>query len=119
MVLTSHMANLDRIFHSLADGTGRAVVAQLASGSASIGDLARHHRMALPSFMKHIRVLEGSEIVISHKKGRVRICELRPGALTRAQGWLEQEQRNWATRLDQLDAFVEKRAAKEKTNGKR
>ena len=119
MVLTSHMANLDRIFHSLADGTGRAVVAQLASGSASIGDLARHHRMALPSFMKHIRVLEGSEIVISQKKGRVRICELRPGALTRAQGWLEQEQRNWATRLDQLDAFVEKRAAKEKTNGKR
>ena len=112
------MANLDRIFHSLADGTRRAVVAQLTTGSASIGDLARHHRMALPSFMKHIRVLEESGIVISYKKGRVRICELRPGALRPARDWLEQEQRRWETRLDQLDAFVEKLAAKEKTNGK-
>ena len=74
--------------------------------------------MALPSFMKHIRVLEESDLVISHKKGRVRICELRPGALTPARGWLEQEQHKWETRWDQRDAFVERPAVKEKTNGK-
>jgi DNA-binding transcriptional ArsR family regulator len=113
------MANLDQVFHSLSDGTRRAVIAQLANGPASIGDLARRHHMALPSFMKHIRVLEESEIVTSRKKGRVRMCELRPSALTAAQGWLEQERRKWETRLDQLDAFVETLAAKEKTNGKR
>ena len=111
------MAYLDRVFHSLSDGTRRAVIAQLASGPASIGDLAQRHHMALPSFMKHIRVLEESEIVISRKMGRVRMCELRPDALTAARGWLEQERRNWEARLDQLDAFVETLAAKEHARG--
>lgn len=111
------MANLDRIFHSLSDSTRRAVIAQLAMGPASIGDLAQRHRMALPSFIKHIRVLEESEIVISRKTGRVRMCELRPDALTVAQGWLEDERRIWETRLNQLDVFVETLAEKEKTDG--
>ena len=107
------MANLDRIFHSLSDGTRRAVIAQLANGPASVGDLAEHHQMALPSFMKHIRVLEGSEIIISRKTGRIRMCELQPDALTAAQGWLEKERRMWESRLDQLDSFVETLAVKE------
>ena len=113
------MANLDRVFHSLSDGTRRAVIAQLVNGPASIGDLAQRHRMALPSFMKHIRVLEESKIVASRKTGRVRMCELRPGALTAAQSWLEKERRNWESRLNQLDSFVEALAAKENKNGNR
>jgi DNA-binding transcriptional ArsR family regulator len=100
------MTNLSHVFHSLSDATRRAVIVQLANGPASIGDLARRHPMALPSFMKHIRVLEESQIVISRKKGRVRMCELRSEALTAAQDWLERERQIWATRLDQLDAFV-------------
>lgn len=111
------MAQLDRVFHSLSDATRRAVIAQLANGPASIGDLAQRHRMALPSFMKHIRVLHESQIVSSRKKGRVRICELRPAALAAAQGWLERERRVWEARLDQLDAFVETLAAKENSRG--
>ena len=113
------MAHLDRVFHSLSDGTRRAVIAQLANGPASIGDLAQRHHMALPSFMKHIRVLEESEIVRSRKKGRVRMCELRPNALTAAQGWIEKERRNWEARLNQLDAFVETLAEEESTNGRK
>src|SRR5580704_19671976 len=101
------MAYLDRVFHSLSDGTRRAVIAQLASGPASIGDLAQRHHMALPSFMKHIRVLEESEIVISRKTGRVRMCELRPDTLAVVQTWLDKERRIWESRLDQLDSFVE------------
>lgn len=111
------MAYLDRVFHSLADGTRRAVIAQLANGPASVGDLARRHHMALPSFMKHIRVLEESEIIVSRKTGRVRTCELRPDALAAAQDWLERERRVWETRLDQLDAFVEILAAKDAARG--
>lgn len=113
------MANLDQVFHSLSDGTRRAVIAQLANGPAGIGDLAQRHHMALPSFMKHIRVLEESNIVTSRKQGRVRMCELRPSALTAAQDWLEQERRKWETRLVQLDVFIETLAAKEMTNGKK
>lgn len=117
--LVSHMAQLDRIFHSLSDGTRRTVIAQLARGPASVSDLAHRHQMALSSFMKHIRVLEESEIVISRKSGRVRMCALRPEALTAAQNWLEQEHRDWEARLDRVDAFVETLAAKEKTRGNR
>jgi DNA-binding transcriptional ArsR family regulator len=116
-ILVSHMANLDRIFHSLSDGTRRAVIAQLANGPASVGDLAERHHMALPSFMKHIRVLEGSEIIVSRKTGRIRMCELRPDALTAAQSWLEKERRMWESRLDQLDSFVEALAVKENSRG--
>lgn len=108
------MAHLDRVFHSLADGTRRAVIKQLADGPASVGDLAQRHRMALPSFMKHIRVLEASKIVVSRKKGRVRMCELRLGALVLAQTWIENERRVWSARLNQLDAFVETLAEREK-----
>ncbi|HEY1614705.1 MAG TPA: metalloregulator ArsR/SmtB family transcription factor [Rhizomicrobium sp.] len=111
------MAQLDRVFHSLADGTRRAVIAQLARGPASVGDLARRHDMALPSFMKHLRVLEASKLVVSRKKGRVRMCELRPGALASAQGWIEKERHIWETRLSQLDAFVESLAKKECADG--
>ncbi len=73
--------------------------------------------MALPSFMKHIRVLEGSEIITSRKTGRIRMCELRPDALTAAQIWLEKERRIWESRLDQLDSFVETLAAREDSRG--
>ncbi|MBB2171669.1 MULTISPECIES: ArsR/SmtB family transcription factor [Gluconacetobacter] len=113
------MAYLDRVFHCLSDGTRRAVIAQLASGPASVGELARRHHMALPSFMKHIRVLEESEVVISRKTGRVRMCQLRPDALTAAQGWLERERRVWETRLDQLDSFIETLSEKENARGNR
>ncbi len=111
------MAQLDRVFHSLADATRRAVIAQLAGGPASVGDLARQHRMALPSFMKHVRVLEESGIVASRKAGRVRMCSLRPELLIEAQGWLEAERRTWESRLDRLDAFIETLAAKENADG--
>lgn len=111
------MANLDRVFHSLADGTRRTVIAQLAGGPASVGDLAQRHSMALPSFMKHLRVLEASKIVVSRKKGRVRICELRVDSLASAQTWIEKERRMWAARLNQLDTFVETLAVKEKAHG--
>jgi DNA-binding transcriptional ArsR family regulator len=111
------MAYLDRVFHSLSDCTRREVIAQLANGPASVGDLAQRHHMALPSFMKHIRVLEESELVISRKIGRVRMCELRPDALTAAQSWLDHERRVWEGRLNQLDAFVETLSAKENTRG--
>jgi DNA-binding transcriptional ArsR family regulator len=110
------MANLDSVFHSLSDGTRRAVIAQLANGPASIGDLAQRHHMALPSFMKHIRVLEASEMVTSRKVGRVRMCQLRPDTLAAAQGWIEKERRVWEARLNQLDSLVEILAAAEITH---
>jgi DNA-binding transcriptional ArsR family regulator len=100
------MANLDALFHGLADATRRAVIARLAEGPASVSDLAAPHAMALPSFLKHLRALEAGGIIVTAKQGRVRTCRLRPEAVRLAEAWLGQQRRIWEARLDQLDALL-------------
>ncbi|MCC5995701.1 MAG: helix-turn-helix transcriptional regulator [Oceanicaulis sp.] len=100
------MANLDSIFHGLADPTRRAVIARLAQGPAPVSELAAPHAMALPSFLKHLKVLEASGWVESEKSGRVRTCRLRPEAAKTAEDWLGRQRRDWEARLDRLDAFL-------------
>ncbi len=104
--LLSHMANLDSIFHCLSDTTRRAVIAQLVNGPAPVSELAASHEMALPSFLKHINVLEKSGWIETNKSGRIRTCRLRPETVRAAEGWLEQQRRHWEARLDRLDAFL-------------
>lgn len=100
------MANLDSIFQSLADPTRRAVISQLAAGPACVSELAAPHDMALPSFLKHLKVLETGGWIETEKVGRVRTCRLRPAAAQAAESWLTQQKKLWEARLDQLDAFV-------------
>lgn len=101
------MANLDRIFHCLSDATRRAVVARLTLGPASVGALAAAHDMALPSFLKHLRVLEDGELIETRKEGRVRVCRLRPETARAAEDWLGRQRLMWEERFDRLDALLE------------
>ena len=73
------------MFGALADPTRRAVLERLGEGDASIGELAQPFDMALPSLMKHVRVLEAVGLVESQKSGRVRTCRLKPAAMTDAE----------------------------------
>ena len=82
-------SDLNRFFSALSDSTRRAVVEQLARGPASVTELHAAHTMALPTFMRHLKVLEESGLIRSIKKGRVRTCQIDPQALIAAQGWLE------------------------------
>jgi DNA-binding transcriptional ArsR family regulator len=100
------MANLDHSFHALADGTRRAVLAQLSNGPASVGDLARRHHMALPSFMKHIRVLEESGLIGSKKSGRVRTCTLVPERLVAVEQWFREQRTIWESRHQNLSILL-------------
>ena len=93
------------MFGALADPTRRAVLERLGEGEASIGELARPFDMALPSLMKHVRVLEAVGLVESQKSGRVRTCRLKPAAMTGAERWLAQRA-VWEARLDRLEAYV-------------
>ena len=106
MLIDSHMANLDLIFHGLADPTRRAVIARLAAGPAPVSELAAPHDMALPSFLKHLKVLEAGGWIESDKAGRVRTCRLKPETAKAAEGWLGQQRSLWEARLDRLDAFL-------------
>ena len=82
---------LDQLFHALSDPTRRAVLADLATGPKAIGDLAAPFKMALPSFTKHIGVLEKAGLIKTLKKGRSRICSLAPGHLGPLNGWLSDQ----------------------------
>lgn len=108
------MENLDAIFQSLADPTRRAVIARLGRGSASVTELAKPFEMALPSFMKHIRQLEGSGLIRTHKHGRVRTCTIEENKFAMIEAWLKEQHTLWEARLDRLDAFAMK-AMKERT----
>lgn len=111
-VIVSYMANqstqLDQLFAALADPTRRAIVMRLCAGEASVGELAEPFDMALPSFMKHIHVLELSGLVQSEKSGRVRTCRLSPDALLSAEDWFQRQRAIWEARLDRFEAYVMK-----------
>lgn len=113
-------SRLDHVFGALADPTRRAILARLGQGEASVGELARPFAMALPSLMKHIRVLEAGGLVESEKSGRVRTCRLKPAAMTHAERWLGEQRAVWEARLDRLEAYVatiEKKKPRKKRRG--
>jgi len=104
--MANYSPRLDNVFGALADPTRRAIIARLSQGEASVGELAQPFDMALPSLMKHIRVLETGGLVESEKHGRVRTCRLMPGAMTGAENWLAEQRAIWEARLDRLEAYV-------------
>lgn len=81
---------------------------RLCAGEASVGELAEPFDMALPSFMKHIHVLELSGLVQSEKSGRVRTCRISPDALLSAEDWFQHQRAIWEARLDRFEAYVMK-----------
>ncbi|SEW27076.1 transcriptional regulator, ArsR family [Cognatiyoonia koreensis] len=111
------MANqLNAFFSALSDPTRRAVIERLASGEATVSALAAPHDMALPTFLRHLKVLEDSGLVRTVKKGRVRTCHIETGPLIEAQGWLAWQRAVWEGRMDRLDALA-KQLAKESKDG--
>ncbi|RXH08129.1 ArsR/SmtB family transcription factor [Bradyrhizobium guangzhouense] len=106
--MANQLSQLDQVFAALADPTRRAIVMRLCAGEASVGELAEPFEMALPSFMKHIHVLELSGLVQSEKSGRVRTCRLGPEALVGAEDWFQHQRAIWETRLDRFEAYVMK-----------
>ncbi len=106
---------LDDIFHALADPTRRAVLRRLGEAPASISDLAKPFEMALPSFMKHIRCLEESGLIRTHKEGRVRTCAIEKKQFAVAEAWLSAQRALWEGRTDRLEEFVTTASKKEKS----
>lgn len=107
--IVNHMVEhprLDATFHALSDPTRRGMLARLARGETSIGDLAEPFAMSLAGASKHVRVLEGAGLVARRKVGRSYMCALKPAPLAEAEQWLRQWERFWNTRLDALEALI-------------
>jgi DNA-binding transcriptional ArsR family regulator len=105
--MANNQTALDTAFHALADPTRRAVVSRLIAGPASVSELAQPFAIGLPTFLKHLKVLEESGLIVSGKSGRVRTCQLKPARLAGAEAWLVEQRMQWESRADRLAAYVE------------
>lgn len=98
---------LDRVFGALADPTRRGMVARLARGDLTAGQLARPLRISLPAVSKHLKVLERAGLIRRRVEGRVHHCSLSLDALGTASSWIDYHRRFWTERLDALEAVLE------------
>jgi DNA-binding transcriptional ArsR family regulator len=110
---------LSATFAALADPTRRAILARLASGEASVTELARPFDMSLPAVSKHLKVLERAGLVARGREAQWRPCRIAGGPLRDAAGWLERYRRFWDESLDRLDDYVRDLQQKEKRHGRR
>ena len=106
-LMTNYSDPLSPAFHALADPTRRAVLARLAEGAATVSELAAPHGMALPTFLQHLRILEGGGLIATEKQGRSRQCRLNPARVAEVEGWLGHQRRLWEARTDRLQGFLE------------
>lgn len=104
--MDQYQEQLSGVFLALSDPTRRAVLARLGQGPASVGELAKPFGMALPSFMKHIRLLEERGLIRTRKAGRVRTCAIDTARLAIADCWLAEQRALWEGRTDRLEQFV-------------
>ena len=104
--MAEYSQNLNGLFQALGDPTRRGILARLVRGPATVSELAAPFDMALPSFMKHIKLLEGSGWINTRKEGRVRTCAIEADRFAEAQGWLEEQRLVWERRSDRLEEFV-------------
>lgn len=97
---------LDATFAALADPTRRAIVARLATGDATVNDLAEPFDMTLPGISKHLKVLERCGLITRSRRAQFRPCHLEREALDTAVDWIEESRRIWTERFDKLDAHL-------------
>jgi DNA-binding transcriptional ArsR family regulator len=100
---------LDQVFGALADPTRRAILERLASGAASVTELAGPFGISLPAVSKHIRVLERSGLVRRRVAGRTHYLALDSRPLAEADGWLARARTFWQERLDEMERVLEER----------
>jgi len=110
MVTPAHRSpasDLNVTFGALADPTRRAILARLARGEATVGDLARPFSISLPAVSRHLRVLERARLIERRVDAQRRVCRLRAQPLLAAAGWIERYRSFWEERLDELAALLE------------
>jgi DNA-binding transcriptional ArsR family regulator len=112
---------LNRVFTALADPTRRAIVARLASGEATVMELAEPFDMTQPSISKHLKVLERAGLISRSRVAQTRPCHLEPAPLRRVGDWLDTYRSLWEESFDRLDEFLKSTSRKPSTasEGKR
>lgn len=99
-------AELDAVFHALADSTRRGMLRSLARRQHSISELAAPYAMSFAAASKHVKALERAGLVRREVKGRTHLCHLEKAAMQQAEAWIAEQRALWEGRLDRLDAYL-------------
>ena len=108
---------LDATFRALSDPTRRGMLASLALGEKSIGELAEPFEMTFAGASKHVKVLEDAGLIARRKTGRTHLISIEAKPLEEAERWLRRWEKFWSGRLDRLEALLEGDKEKENRNG--
>ena len=102
------MQMLDHTFSALADPTRRAILARLALGEATVGELAEPFPISAPAISRHLRVLEDAALIARTRHGQQLVCRLNPEGMRSVREWLDHYRAFWSSSLDRLDAHLRK-----------
>jgi DNA-binding transcriptional ArsR family regulator len=108
---------LDRTFAALADPTRRAILARLASGQATVTELAEPFEISLPAVSKHLKVLERAGLIARGRERQWRPARLEAGPLKEVSDWAERYRRFWEESYDRLDEYLEELQGRGKEEG--
>jgi DNA-binding transcriptional ArsR family regulator len=111
-MVESDSPRLDTIFQALADPTRRGMLANLALGEKSVGELGEPFDISFAGAAKHVKLHENAGQIERRKAGRRQMCSLRAEPLAEADNWLRQWEKFWNARLDRLQALVEREEPK-------
>ena len=109
---------LDATFAALADPTRRAILARLASGEASVTELAAPFAMSQPAISKHLKVLERAGLVSRGRDAQRRPRRLEAAPLKEVAEWAENYRRFWDENFERLDAYLQHLKEKERNHGR-
>jgi DNA-binding transcriptional ArsR family regulator len=111
--------HLSNTFAALADPTRRAILARLATGEASVTELAEPFEMSMPAVSKHLKVLERAGLIARGREAQWRPCRLDAAPLKDVAGWIEHYRRFWDESFDRLDAYLMELKKKEKKHARK
>jgi DNA-binding transcriptional ArsR family regulator len=106
MATTMTDDQLDLVFSALADRTRRAILTRLATGAATVNELAEPFPISLQAVSKHLKVLERAGLIARGRNAQWRPCRLEGEALASASGWIDANRRVWEARLDRLGEVI-------------
>ncbi len=104
--------NLDTAYAALADPTRRAILARLALGEATVGEIAEPFPISGPAISRHLKVLEEARLIARTRNGQKLICRLNPEGLKTAQEWLDHYRAFWTGAFDRLEIHLKQKPEK-------
>jgi DNA-binding transcriptional ArsR family regulator len=118
MVMQTTTSHLNATFAALSDPTRRAILARLASGKATVNELAEPFAMTQPAISKHLKVLERAGLITRDRDAQRRPSRLEPMRLAEASAWLDQYRKFWEASFARLDNVLEELKHKKTRRGK-